>query len=66
MQSQKKQRDEIKKTIYINRKVNYLNTYKGLKRERGYSWEEKTKILRYFFKKLTKFLINKDELTKGL
>jgi len=61
----KTKRDKDKKTIYKNRKVDYLSTYGGLERE-GCSWEEKTKIFRYFFKKLTKFLIDRNRLIKRL
>ena len=43
-----------------------MSTHVGLEGERGHSWEDKTKILGYFFKKLTKSLIDRDKSIKGL
>jgi len=66
IQSQRQQRDETVKTICKNRKANYLSTYRDSEEERDCSWEEKTKTLRFFFKKSTKFLINRDKSIKRL
>jgi len=57
---------KTEKTIYRNKKANYLSTYRGSERGKGYSWKKKTKMLGYFFKKLIKTLINKDRLIKKL
>ena len=66
IQSQRQQRDETVKTICKNRKANYLSTYRDSEGERDCSWEEKTKTLRFSFKKSTKFLINRDKSIKRL
>ena len=50
--------------IYKNRKVSHLSTYGGSEGEKGYSYEEEVRILEYFFKKVTKSLINGDGLIK--
>jgi len=36
MQNKKTERDETEKIIYINRKINHLNTYGGSKEEEGH------------------------------
>jgi len=49
-------------TIYRNRKKNQLSTHRDLREVESYSWREKAKALGYFFKKLTKSLIDRDQL----
>jgi len=41
----KTKRDKTKKTIYRNRKTNYLSTYKGSEKEKNGSWWENAKTL---------------------
>ena len=55
-ESKETKRNKTEKTIYKNRKVNYLSTYRGLERGGDYSWEIKANALECSFKKLTKFL----------
>ena len=54
------------KNIYKNRKANYLSAHGGLEEKEDCSWKEKIKALRYFFKKSTEFLFDRDKLVKGL
>jgi len=63
---EKTERNKTEKTIYRNRKVNYLNTYKGLEKGEDHSLGEKAKALGYFFKKSIKFLIDGDRSIKRL
>jgi len=66
MELKETKKDKTEKTIYRNRKANYLSIHRGLKRKKDHSWKEKAKALEYSLKKSTKFLINRDRSIKGL
>jgi len=56
-QFKENERDETEKIIYRNRKANHLSIYRGLERREGKTFE-------YYFKKLTKFLIDGNKSIK--
>jgi len=46
--------------------MNYLSAHRDSEKEGDHSWGERAKILSFFFKKLTKYLINGKGLIKEL